>query len=416
MYVPVLYVHTDKEQEVSTTMTLQLMRGPLLMAAVTVVLTLPSLLQLSIETLVCMGLFVLGIVITLWDVVTFAELYVRQRTSNFLENLVLEDMLHSIFDPETGWITCLISLFVGNASMYALPMSSEQRVRLIQSCLGTSEEQARSILSSPGGFMVMLPEALQVWLNNDDSKLCDETPNVKEIDTDIGEHECDRSNQTEETLESCEEEIKAPNAMEGEYSHNVGKLTSRVASSYDAPVSRKRGLQSKKNAMDASMMPAFCESPETRPPSPLDVMGSILRDLASDAIKHTCIGIPDYAIQTLAVAASAAFALHISCCPRARRIVAGIAEGTAALSFASVAVGAVAALITKAYVVGSHPGDGVERRQLLSSVRGILVKLRQTCVAGGGFRRLQGIIAVLILLHVGRRRTGRLPPSRHVLR
>ena len=375
------------------------------MATVTVVLALPSLLQLSTESLVCLGLFTVGIVITLWDV--------RRHTSNFLENLVLDDMLHSIFDPETGWIACFISIFVGSASMYAFPMSSEQRVRLIQSCLSTSEEQARSILSSPGGLKVVLPEVLQNWLNIDDSKLCVEMPNVKDIDTNICSHECDRSNQTEETLESREEETKAANAMELEYSHNMGKIASRVESPYYAPVNRKHGLQSKKNTMDAATTPAICESRETCPSSPLDVMGSILRDLASDAIKRTCIGIPDSAIQMLAVAASAAFALHISYSPRARRTVAGVAEGSVALSFASVAVGAVAALITKAYVLGSHPSDEVERSQLSSFVRSILAKLRQTCVAGGGFRRLQGIIAVLILLHVGRRRTGQLPPARH---
>jgi hypothetical protein len=389
------------------------------MATVTAALTLPFLLQLSTETVVCLGLFAVGTVITLRDVAKFAESRVRQRTSNFLENLVLDDVMRSIFDPETGWIACWVSLFVGNASMYAMPMSSEQRVRLIQSCLWTSEEQARSILTSPGGLKVMLPEALQVWLNRDESNLCNETLNAKEIDTDMSEHECDRSNQTEETLESCGGEPKSPRAVDLEHSRPMGEVESQLESQCDVPVNRKRGLASKTIAIDATtrtLPPTICGPPETRPPYPLDVMGYILKEIASDIIQRTCNRIPDSAIRTLAVAASAAFALHLSYSPRARRIVAGAVEGTAALTFASVVVGAVAALVTKAHVVDNGQVDGVERRQVSSFLRLKLVKLRQICVAGGGFRRLQGIIAVLVLLYVGKRRTGRLPQSGHGLR
>ena len=75
--------------------------------------------------------------------------------------------------------------------MYTLPMTDAQRIQLVQSSLWTSDEQARNILFAPGGFRVMLPETLQLWLY----------PNV-----DI-ENECDESNATEAT-EASEAETK----------------------------------------------------------------------------------------------------------------------------------------------------------------------------------------------------------------
>lgn len=53
----------------------------------------------------------------------------------------------------------------------------------------------------------------------------------------------------------------------------------------------------------------------------------------------------------MAVAASAAFALQMYKSPQTRRIVTGAVEGTTALTFASVAVGAIAALVTKSRVL-----------------------------------------------------------------
>jgi hypothetical protein len=263
----------------------------------------------------------------------------------------------------------------------------------------------------------MLPGALQVWLNEKESDICNEASYAKEIDAAIGEHECDRSNQTEETLESLEGEPKSPRAVGPEQSGHVANLASQFVSQLDAHVNRKCVLETHdRNATGENtrtLPPTMCGPPETHPPYPLDAMGCIIKEIASDVIKRACDGIPDSVIRTLAVAAPAALALHVSYSPRARRIVAGAVEGAAAFTFASVAVGAVAALVTKAHFVDNGQGNGVERRQVSSFTHVMLVKLRQICVANGGFRRLQGIIAVLVLLYVGRRKTRRLPQSGH---
>ena len=81
-------------------------------------------------------------------------------------------------------------------------------------------------------------------------------------------------------------------------------------------------------------------------------------------------------------------------------MVTGAIEGTAALTFASVAVGGIAALITKSQV---------------SQESSFLRIMKQA----SGLRRVQGMIAVLVLWYVGRQRTNRrlsLHPNTHLRR
>ena len=391
------------------------------MATVVASLIIPPLLQLSPEKLLYLGLFAVGLVLTLRDGMTLAKRRLRQGTLNLVETTVLDDVLRSIFDPETGWIACWVSLFVGNATMYTLPMSDEQRVRLVQSCLWTSEEQARTILTSPGGFKVMLPDNIQLWLDQESSALCSPTLDASKCDIDGSDHECDSSNQSEETEPSEEEMSHVLNASSGP-PRGLDGFSSQLKSG--APVERKPATKTRNEIPDPATQTSRKATPGTaptiraHPPYPLDAMGSILKEIASDAMKRTCTGVPDSVIQTVGVVASAALALHLTCSPRARRIVAGAVEGTAALTLASVAAGAIAALVTKAHVTGSQQGDGATReiRYDVSSIsRSLLIKLKDACISGGGgIRRLQGIIAVLVLLYVGRRRTRHLHRFQHV--
>jgi len=357
------------------------------MVTVTAALILPYVLELSTQTLVCLILFCIGLFVTLQDALTLAEASVRRRASTFLNTVVLDDVLKSWFDPETGWVACWTCFFVGNATMYSLPMTDNQRVRLVQSCLWTSDEQAKSILTSPGGFQVMLPEKLQLWLNGDSAE------NTRALEKNEEENECDRSNLTEET---------EPSEAETKESDKERRVPSKVNVKQDAPSGRSRATEKK----DTAAPPPLVEqnSPQTHPQYPLDAMGSILKEMAMDFIKRTCTRIPGSTVQGLAVAASTAFALQMYKSPRSRRIVTGAVEGTTALTFVSVAIGAIVALITKARVL--------EGNQQASLIRIILAKLKQA----GGLRRVQGMIAVLVLWHFGRRPRGRLQPPMHLAR
>ena len=133
-------------------------------------------------------------------------------------------------------------------------------------------------------------------------------------------------------------------------------------------------------------------------------MSSILKEFATDFIKKSCSTIPDSTMQGLAVAASAAFALQMYKSPRSRRLVTGAVEGTAALTFASVAVGAIAALLTKSQVSSQS-----------SFLRIAIARLKQS----SGVRRVQGMIFILVLWYVGRQRAKRglsLHPNTHLRR
>lgn len=86
-------------------------------------------------------------------------------------------------------------------------MTNDQRIQLVQSYLWTSDEQARTILTAPGGFKVLLPESIQLWLYGSDmlNVTLDASPNRKSSE----ENECDQSNLTEATEPSEAETTEA---------------------------------------------------------------------------------------------------------------------------------------------------------------------------------------------------------------
>ncbi len=337
-----------------------LLRGPLLITTVLTALSLPYLLELSIETLVCLALFVMGIIVTLFDVVFFAESSLRRRTAQFLDNLVLDNVLKSWFDPETGWMASIMAFWVGNATMYTLPTTDAQRIRLV-------------------------PETLQLWLY----------PNA-----DV-ENECDECNVTEAT-ETSEAETKLDND-DLDCDEHIRPLPTTNRVQHDASTQHvSHGLQSEREHTSApSSVPAHVSPSPSLPQYPLQVMSSILKEIATDFFRKSCCTIPESTMQGLAVAASAAFALQMCKSPRSRQMVTGAIEGTTAvLTFASVAVGAIAALITKSQV---------------SQESSFLRIIKQA----SGFRRVQGMIAILVFWYVGRQRTKRrlsLHPNTHLRR
>jgi hypothetical protein len=375
-----------------TTAPLSLLRGPLLMATVVAALTLPYILELSPRTLACVALFATGLSITLADTIALAETTLKTKTCSFLNNIVLNDVLKSWFDPETGWVACWTAFFVGNATMYTLPMTDDQRIRLVQSSLGIRDvQEAKNILTSPGGFQVMLPENIQQWLHGNETTKDEEDGNEKD---------CDQSNQTQETEQSSETEMR--NATHGDNDqYSDEQVPFKLDSKRDAPASRGvKTRAGKNNALPPPSIVHNSSPPCTHPPQyPLDVMGSILKEMASDFIKRTCSSMSDSTIQRLAVTASVAFCMQMYKSPRSRRIVTGAIEGSAAFTFASVAVGAITALVTKAHFseCPTSPSAGGQPSSLITRVR---AKLRQAA----GVRRLQGIVAVLVLWYVGRRR------------
>lgn len=381
------------QKRITMTALLLFLRGPLLMVAVVSAIAMPHLLELSTRSFIFLLLFAAGLFLTAADTIALAESTLQRRVSSFLNTVVLNNVLKSWFDPETGWFACWTAFLLGNATMYALPISDDQRIRLVESSLAVSNQQAQRILTTPGGFQELLPENIQIWLNGK-SVEGNETRRMEEDESKstAENHECDQSDQTDETDPMSEAETPSRRRTDGKEENE--------------PVPCSRGLrQTRDDKNDISTPPTIVQHP-TPPQYPIDVLGGILKETGMNIIKQACLNMSDSKIQGIAIAASAAFCLQMYKSPRSRRIVSGAIQGSAALTFASVTVGAIAALVTKARVLDSPLGG---QRQELSFLSGMLARLRQV----GGVRRVQGMIAVLILWYVGRRRTKSLQSNVH---
>jgi hypothetical protein len=149
-------------------------RGPVIVMVAVLSLTLPFLQEYglkfwnevcSISLLFHLLLLGWGIFWCLHDASHMVQSFLRSFCDNLLNHMVLDHVLKSIYDPETGWLTCLTGVLVGTSTMYGLKMSEEQRCQLVQSSLRLPNEQmAHSILLQPGGCKALLPIPVQNWL------------------------------------------------------------------------------------------------------------------------------------------------------------------------------------------------------------------------------------------------------------
>jgi hypothetical protein len=149
------------------------LRGPLLMATISLAAALPYLVQfvhaiiaLDRCALVCVMLLA-SICVAVYDTTRLLKQQVLPRlVQKVLNRVVLDDVLRSLYDPVQGLWAMLLTCSIGNAAMYALPCSAEQRVEILQSNLegAFTREEARSILQEPGGVRLLLPASIQQWL------------------------------------------------------------------------------------------------------------------------------------------------------------------------------------------------------------------------------------------------------------
>ena len=149
------------------TMPGQLLRGPAVLFVATSYLLFTLLLQTSKETQLCLLAIGLGTLLTVCDWAAHIQqsvLALQQRLQKELHSranaVVLDDVLRSIFAPDTGWIATICGTWIGTAGMYALPLDAEQRVRLFGSGLAEVDGtlDAREVLLRPGGLLRLLPD------------------------------------------------------------------------------------------------------------------------------------------------------------------------------------------------------------------------------------------------------------------
>ena len=70
--------------------------------------------------------------------------------------IVLDSSLEKLFslDPSHGILCALVGTFISLVGMYTFPLTSQQRIQLIQMILPTEfgEDDAKKIFFEPGGF------------------------------------------------------------------------------------------------------------------------------------------------------------------------------------------------------------------------------------------------------------------------
>ena len=105
----------------------------------------------------------LGVSLCLLDLGSLFQAKLRQFQV-YLDTIVLDHVLSSIFDPYTGWLAVGMSTLVGNALVYTfLPTTESQRILLTQAALELPDaRQAQRVLLQPGGWKYyFLPSCLQ---------------------------------------------------------------------------------------------------------------------------------------------------------------------------------------------------------------------------------------------------------------
>jgi hypothetical protein len=392
-------------------------RGPILIGAVTVTLLVPFLSQLSVEFILQLTILVCGVLFTCRDVAVLLHDKLRYTVGNALDTIVLDDVLRSIYDPQVGIIATCVATAAGNATMYALPMDTEQRTQLIQASLRTNHDQAQSILSRPGGCKVLLPEPLQKWLQKGDirgEELHEKTmtPMTNSTSPRAGrvpaaEADSDCSSEDDNILEEDEPNMRAsfprgPRNVEqhpafashnNQHEQTQAEAFASVRESFSPPIGNPTMPQT---------------NTERNPTDPVEVMVSILRDMVSEKLRLYAQYIPESLLETIGLFSAVALALHLGCRRHARRTVFGTLEGALALGLSGAATGACSALFAKQFLLGTIR-DG-QSLQIVSKaiVLKMWIKLKRVAQEN---KRMQGILAALVLLYVGRRRSKKLNGS-----
>ena len=360
---------------------LQLLRGPVLIGAVVSTVALPYLFQLSNATLFKVAIFCLGIALFCKDLLSVTETKLRGFLARKIDGIILDDFLRSIYDPETGWIASIVGTSVGNATMYALPMDSEQRTKLMQATLWVDQTQARTILSEPGGCRYLFPESFQKWLRAKAENFeGDDEAETSLFSTATGNQNSNHLNSLAKPVSNFNQpslgiaskprldadefvirEVDTASTSVGSQQTEEDALKEKFDySSSNVPRNIQGERQRNLNIEEENLEDVENDNTrqsysrfEENPTDPMKVMLQILWDMISDRLKLFAQKIPESTIETVGLTAAAGLALHMGYRKNARVAVTSAMEGIFALGLSSAAAGAVATIFTRHIMMGT---------------------------------------------------------------
>ena len=333
------------------TMPSQLLRGPAVLFVAASYLLFTLLLQTSKETQLCLLAIGLGTLLTVCDWAAHIQqsvLVLQQRLRKELHNranaVVLDDVLRSIFAPDTGWIATICGTWIGTAGMYALPLDAEQRVRLFGSGLAEVDGtlDAREVLLRPGGLLRLLPDGWRGGNSIGDSDSVGEGGKSKSDRVPITVGSVERSIRWEDepqpvgTMDdSMEEEDDSATADATDEGSDSSASSAHPPLHHDADTARR----------SASAPPRIPRPPTIRQQQqqdPATVAASVLSELLGKMLDRSLASVEQSTVQTVGMASALTLALQLRRSPRARSALWTMAQGAAALGLAGTAVGALA--------------------------------------------------------------------------
>jgi len=451
----------------SSSIILVLLRGPIIIAGILISVVYPLLNDISIQSWIQIAFFCTGLAMTVLDVFRLAQEKTRSSLQTLVKSIVLDDILRALFDKE-GLFAVMVSTFVGNAAMYNF-VNEDQRTRLVGACFGTHQREADTILHSPGGILKLFPDFIQHWVNDDKERwdgeeegtmkhhIVEEQQNTHAGK--IGHHNGSRcpkvpldnntksptqikfSNQSSPAWDDASESSSSNESSSEGVDDSTGPLRTKTGEhddEIDASVRvASRGGQSPTSSTQTHRMRtqnlpfpasggASCPSRSVNTTPKLDnfeeVLMSVVQEVMSTWVKNVCHSVPDRSMKAIGIAASLALVTHMRCSPRARNVVMGVMEGTAAFGVAGIALTSIGTLVAKKIVdtphMGSNIGASLNSRQeynakFLPFAQRIWTKIQQW-KGTSKWKKWRNFTAMLILLYIGKMRRNRQLPGHNI--
>jgi hypothetical protein len=352
-------------------------RGPFTLISVLVALIIPQLNNASTSTLVACGAFIVGCLLTIHDFLWIIRTHLRNSVQQTLDNTVLDNLLRSIFDPETGWIASFVGMVMGNALMYSLPMDASQRVQLVRSTLGVEECEAQVILQSPGGIKKMLPGSFQSWLGDSATNPLCEDEDSAICSTDSSGPDLEPSPRPDSELNT---RTDTP--------HEIANVE-LVAESRSAASRYQTGFTKTREPVQ----------PLGDAPLPITILFHILRQMAGERIHRFAESVPKSTLLAVGASSTIGLLLHLSRNAPARRQVGAVLEGLTTLSLSSLVFASATALFAKRSLsLPQRPAT-----ESLLHISRILVFFDR--------RRWQCFVAFLVMFIIKQRRNAKIRKS-----
>lgn len=364
-----------------------LLRGPLALVGVSVSALWPHISTWSTQTIVQILISSIGIIWLITDLLKFTESRMRRAVAKLVDNFILDDFLRILYDPDTGIIPCTVGSFLGASSMYCLRMNEEQRTKLVQASLWTTNEEAHSILLDAGGTRALLPESVRDWIDRSrrqEQGLPDSKPQASSVET------VEEASSESSSLSGCHNHsvVYKPTAMNERASSDddIERLTagtSKVCDDWNKP----EELYFENSAT---------KIPQRIPTDTSRVMFSIVMDMMTEKFRPMLASIPEAKLEIVGAMATMGLCAQFLLRLRSRQWIIG---SISAMCLSGTAMGAFSMMLIRHACLGAvQDVDSLKEVSIAILLRSF-GRIKHLVTKD---KRLKGAIAMIVLSLLGR--------------